>query len=450
MIFFDIDRAHFSVRLCRLPYMLNPRFLPFLFLFLSLCSLPSRAAELLDYIVVVVNDEVVLNSELEQSLQQIKNQFASRGQLPDDAVLRRQVLERLVINKAQVQRALQGGLRISDAELNQAMQEIASRNGLNLNQFAQALRREGIDYLQVRQQVRDDMLLSRLRQREVDGRIAVSDEDVDLLLEQQNGGEQLEYHLAHILIAVPSGTDPATREAASGKARKVVKAARSGEDFAQLAVTYSDSPRALEGGDLGWRRGNELPTLFADLVPRLAPGEVSEPINASGGLHIIKLLDKRGAGANALVRETRARHILLKPNILRTPEQTRTEISKLRQKIAEGADFSKLAKLNSEDPGSANQGGDLGWQGPETFVPEFQRALDLLEPGELSPVFQTPFGWHIAIVTERRERDRTEELRRAQASNAIFKRKASEEYETWIRQLRDETYVEYREIPNAG
>ncbi len=417
---------------------------------LLLSHLPARAAQVVDYIVAVVNDEVVLNSELEQSLKQIKEQLASRGELPDDEVLRRQLLERIVVTKAQVQRALQGGLRISDQELNRAMEDIAARNGMSLNQFAMALRRQGVDYLQIRQQVRDEMLVSQLRQAEVDSRVVVTDEDIDLALERQGGQDQTEYHLAHILIAVPSGADPGVREKAEEKAREVVRKARAGEDFTQLAITYSDSPRALEGGDLGWRRGNALPTLFTDVVTKLSAGGVSDPIIGGGGLHIVKLINKRGAVANAQVRETHARHVLLKPNVLRTPEQTRREIEALRQRVAEGEDFARIARRHSEDPGSANQGGDLGWQGPETFVPEFQRALDVLEVGELSPVFQSPFGFHFVQILDRRQRDRSTELQRAQAREAIFKRKASEQYDVWVRQLRDEAYVEYRTPPDAG
>ncbi len=417
---------------------------------LLLCSWTAHAAQVLDYIVAVVNDEVVLNTELEQSLQQIKAQYAGNGQLPDDEVLRRQILERIVITKAQVQRALQGGLRVSDADLNRAMEEIANRNGLDLNQFALTLRRQGIDYLQIRQQVRDDILVNQLRQAEVDSRVVVTDEDIDLLLEHSALEDQSEFHLAHILIAVPSGADPKTRREAEEKANDIVRKARAGQDFTQLAITYSDSPRALEGGDLGWRRGNALPTLFADLVPQLEPGAISDPINGGGGLHIVKLLERRGIAGGATVRETRARHILLKPNVLRGAEKTREELEALRQQIVDGADFAALAKTHSEDPGSANQGGDLGWQGPETFVPEFQRALDVLEPEELSPVFQTPFGFHLAMVLDRRERDRTEEIQRNQARSAIFKRKASEEYDIWIRQIRDEAYVEYRTSPGAS
>ncbi|ORE87516.1 peptidyl-prolyl isomerase [Oceanococcus atlanticus] len=417
---------------------------------LLLVSPFSRAAQVLDYIVAVVNDEVVLSSELNQALDQIKQQFAGRGPLPEEEVLRRQVLERIVVTKAQVQRAQQGGLRVGDEQLNQAMEDIAARNGMSLNQFALALRREGIDYLQLRQQVRDEILVNQLRQREVDSRIVVTEDDVDLLLEQQGESDKVEYHLAHILIAIPSDATSQARDAATQKAAQVVSEARDGADFAQLAITHSDSPRALDGGDLGWRRGNALPTLFADVVPELEVGGVSDPINASGGLHIVKLVDKRGTSGDALVKETHARHILLKPNVLRNPQQTRAKLEEIRQQIADGADFTKLAKQHSEDPGSANQGGDMGWQGPETFVPEFQRALDLLEPGELSPVFQTPFGWHIAEVIDRRERDRTEDLRRAQARQAIFRRKAGEEQEVWLRQLRDEAYVEYREQPDAG
>ncbi len=413
-------------------------------------SQPVPAAQVLDYIVAVVNEEVVLSSELNQALRQVKDQFAGRGALPDEDILRRQVLERIVVTKAQVQRARQGGLRVSDQELNAALQDIAARNGMSLNQFALALRREGIDYLQLRRQVQEELLVTQLRQAEVDSRIAVSDEDVRLLLEQQGESDKVEYQLAHILIALPSDASPEARKAAEQEAAEVVAKARAGEDFAQLAVTHSDSPRALDGGDLGWRRGNALPTLFSDVVPSLGEGEVSDPINASGGLHIVQLVEKRGAASGALVQETHAKHILLKPNVLRNAEQTQQRLQQLRQQIADGADFAELAKEHSEDPGSANQGGDLGWQGPETFVPEFQRALDVLEIGELSPVFKTPFGWHIATVMERREKDRTEELRRAQARQAIFRRKVSEEQDVWIRQLRDEAYVEYRELPDAG
>ncbi|MGJ8670735.1 MAG: peptidylprolyl isomerase [Oceanococcus sp.] len=410
----------------------------------------ASAVQVLDYIVAVVNDEVVLSSELNQALTQVKDQFAGRGNLPDEDILRRQVLERIVVTKAQVQRARQGGLRIADAELNAALEDIAARNGMSLNKFALALRREGIDYLQLRRQVQEELLVTQLRQAEVDSRISVSDEDVRLLLEQQGESDKVEYHLAHILISVPSDASPEMRKAAAEEAQLVVSKARSGEDFAQLAITHSDSPRALDGGDLGWRRGNALPTLFSDVVPELADGGVSDPINASGGLHIVQLVEKRGAESGALVRETLAKHILLKPNILRNEAQTKARIETLRQQITDGADFAELAREHSEDPGSANQGGELGWQGPETFVPEFQRALDLLEPGELSPAFKTPFGWHIATVLERREKDRTDELRRAQARQAIFRRKVSEEQDVWIRQLRDEAYVEYRDQPEAG
>ena len=427
------------------------RLRPILFC-LYLVSLPATASlKVVDYIVAVVNEDVIMSSELSQTVDQLRQQLSDRGSLPSNDVLRRQVLERLIVTRIQVQRARQGGLAIDDARLNAAMAEIAARNGMNLNQFAQALRREGIDYLQLREQVRDDMLVEQLRQREVNSRIAVSDEDVALLLEKQAGDQDdLEYRLSHILIALSADADAEDRAAAQAEAAEVVEKARAGANFADLAITHSDSPRALEGGDLGWRRGSELPTLFADPVPRMSPGEVSDPIPASGGLHIVKLDNLRGAERSAMVRETHARHILLKPNVLRNPQETREEAEALRDEISAGGDFAKLAREHSEDPGSANQGGDLGWQGPEVFQPEFQQALDVLEPGEISPVFQTPFGWHIAQVIERRERDRTEEIKRAQARSAIFRRKASEEYESWVRQLRDEAYVEYREAPDAG
>lgn len=418
---------------------------------LALTTPAQASMQVVDYIVAVVNEDVIMSSELSETVDQLKEQIGDRGGLPSDSVLRRQVLERLIMTRIQVQRARQGGLGIDDARLNSAMSEIASRNGMSLNQFSQALRREGIDYLKLREQVRDDMLVEQLRQRDVNSRIAVSDEDVALLLERQaSSADDTEYRLAHILLSIPSDATTEEREKTQALAAQIVAEARDGADFGQLAITHSDSPRALEGGDLGWRRGSELPTLFAEQVPQLAAGELSDPIAAGGGLHIVKLVEQRGSERSAMVQETKARHILLKPNVLRDPQQTEAEAQQLRQKIQDGEAFAAIAKDKSEDPGSANQGGDLGWQGPEAFLPEFQQVLDVLEPGELSPVFRTPFGWHIAEVLERRERDRTDDIKRAQARQAIFKRKASEEYEQWVRQLRDEAYVEFREAPDAG
>ncbi len=410
---------------------------------------PLHAQQVVDYIVALVNEDVVLKSELDETYRNVEQQFRARGgELPSEDALRRQILERIIVTKVQVQRALQGGLQISDAELNQAMAEIASRNGMSLNEFAQALRREKIDYLQLRQQIRDDLLVERLRQREVESRIVVSSDDVDLLLEKQRrDGNDSEYHLAHILMAMPEGASEQERARTSSTAADVVAKARAGADFGQLAVIHSNSPRAIEGGDLGWRRGGELPSLFAEVVPKLKKGAISDPIVTPGGIHIVKLLDKRGGAQGTNVRETRARHILLKPNVLRSVEQTLQLLADLRQQILDGADFAALAREHSEDPGSANQGGDLGWQGPENFVPEFQSALDALKPPEISEPFRSPFGFHIVQLQERREIDRTADIQRSQARAAIFKRKMGDEYENWVRRLRDEAYVEYRPAP---
>ncbi len=413
-------------------------------------ALPASAEQLVDYIVALVNDDVVLSSEVDETYRNLERQFRARGsELPDAEALKRQILERIIVTRVQVQRATQGGLNVSDEDINLAMTDIAARNNMSLNQFARALRSEGIDYLVVRQQVRDEMLVEQLRRAEVESRIVVSAEDVELYLEQQQDNNR-EYRLSHILIALPDGANENLRQQRLADAGKIVRRAREGADFASLAVEHSNSPRALEGGDLGWRREGELPTLFADLVPGMAAGDVSDPIATSGGIHIVKLVEQRGGDSRAHVNEIHARHILLQANVLRDERETRRELSALRERIAEGADFAALAREHSEDPGSVNQGGDLGWKQPGSFVPDFQAMLEELEPGELSPVFRTPFGWHIAEVLGRRQVDRTVELRRNQAREAIFRRKVGEEFESWVRRLRDEAYVEYREPPQSG
>lgn len=403
------------------------------------------AGEPLDRIIVVVNDGVILQSELDSAMQDARQQLKQRGIAdPPGDVLRTQVLERLVLTKLQTQRAAEAGIKIDDRELNEVVTNVAAQNGMNLPQFAEAVKKDGGNYLAVREQIRDQVLISRLRQKEVDSRVSVTDQDVDLYLATEEPQDNVEYRLSHILVAVPEGAKPEDRARARAKAEGLLKQLKDGADFAQLALANSDGQQALQGGDLDWRKATDLPSLFASTAAKLQKGEVSNVLEAGSGYHIIKLVDVRGGGNRSTVTETHARHILLTPNAIRNEDQTSALARDLYDRIRKGADFAELAKQYSDDPGSKNAGGDLGFQPPGVFVPEFQIRLDQLKPGEVSPPFHTKFGWHVASVIERRTRDTTEESRRARARNAIGERKSAEEYDIWLRRLREEAYVEYR------
>jgi peptidyl-prolyl cis-trans isomerase SurA len=404
-----------------------------------------HAAEALDRIIVVINDGVVLQSELDQAIADARQQIKARGIAdPPEDVLRSQVLERLILTKLQTQRAAEAGVRIDDRELNDVITNIASQNGMTLQQFAESVKKDGNDYLVVREQIREQVLMSRLRQKEVDGRVSVTDQDVDLFLATQGPEENKEYHLAHILIAVPDGAKNEDRNKARAKAEDLVRQLKAGADFAQLAIANSNGQQALQGGDLGWRKAADLPSLFASAAAKLGKGDISNPLEAGSGYHIIKLIEDRGGAGRETVAETHAKHILLTPNALRDEDQTRALSRDIYDRLQKGEDFTALAKKYSDDPGSKNGGGDLGWQAPGVFVPEFQVRLDQLKLNEISQPFHTQFGWHIASVIERRTRDTTDESRRNRARAAIGQRKSADEYDTWLRKLREEAYVEYR------
>lgn len=402
-------------------------------------------AEVIDRIVAVVNDSIVLQSELDQALAEAQTQIRARGvAVPPDEVLIPQVLERTIINRLQTQRARQAGIRIDDRELNDVLGNIARQNKMSLAELAESVKKDGMDFLAVREQIRDEVMVARLRQKEVESRIAVTDQDVDLYLANQQASDNVEYHLSHILVSIPDGASSDERDQRRARANGLLKRVRDGEDFAQIAIASSDGQQALQGGDLGWRRAADLPSFFAGAATKLKPGETTDVLEAGSGFHIVKLEATRGGDERLTVNETHAKHILLMPNTLRTEDQTRVQAQDLYDRIQKGADFDKLAREFSDDPGSKNAGGDLGWQPPGTFVPEFQLTLDRLQPKEISAPFHTQFGWHIASVIERRTRDTTDESRRGRARQAIQERKSEEEYDSWLRRLRDEAYIEFR------
>lgn len=417
-----------------------------LFVALTLCAAPLvHAAESLDRIVAVVNDGIVLQSEMERALKIAQGQLRDRGiTAPPPEALQSQVLERLIMSRLQTQRAGEAGIKVDDRELNEVIANIAAQNKMSVPQFTEALQKDGIDFASLREQVRDEVLIQRVRQKEVGSRVTVTDQDVDLALANASVDDTVEYRLSHILVSVPDGASADVRDAARAKAAKLLKDLRAGGDFAQIAIANSDGQQALQGGDLDWRKAGNLPTAFAPVAPKLAVGQVSDVIEAGNGYNIIKLTDKRDSGERTTVNETHAVHILVSPNALRDENATLALARDIRERIAKGEDFAALAKKYSDDPGSKNSGGDLGWQPPGVFAAEFQSAIDSLEVNEVSAPFHTQFGWHIAKVLERRTRDATVEARRGRIRQAIQQRKESEEYETWVRRLRAEAYVEYR------
>jgi len=409
-------------------------------------ALPARAVpQALDGIVAVVDDSVILQSELDRAIHLAQEQIKQRNIVPPpDDVVRTQVLERLILTRIQTKRAAEAGIKIDDRELNDVLNNVAAQNKMTLPAFIEELKGEGLDYQNVREEIRDQVLIQRVRQKEVGSRVLVTDQDVNLFLASQGGADDTEYRLSHILVALPDGANPEQREKAHAKAAGLLKRLRAGEDFAQLAIANSDGQQALQGGDLDWRKGGNLPTIFASVVPKMAIGGTSDIIEGSNGYNIIKLVDKRSTGERQSVSETKARHILLQPNAIRDETATQALINELHERLKKGEDFATLAKKYSDDPGSKNSGGDLGWQPPGVFAPEFQQQIDTLAPNGLSEPFHTQFGWHVAQVLERRTRDTTEETQRGRARQSIMQRKENEEYEAWLRRLREEAYVEYR------
>jgi len=409
----------------------------------------GETGRLVDRIVAVVNDDVITHNELRAAMADVERQLRARGiPLPPRRILERQVLEREIVRRIQLQLAEQLRIRVADSEMVATLDRIARDNGMTIDQLHDTLVAQGIDYPRYVQSIKEEMIIARLQRREVLSRIQVSDREVDNYLATQavQGNLDEEYHLAHILVSVPEAASPEQIETARRKAESLLRRLREGADFQQLAIAESDAQDALDGGDLGWRKLGRIPTLFARELVRMRPGEVRGPLRSAAGFHIIKLLGKRSPQVRA-VTETHVRHILIKPNELRDEAEVIARLRRLKARIEGGEDFAELARQNSEDPGSAAKGGDLGWVAPGELVPEFERVMNGLAPGEISQPFQSPFGWHIAQVVGRRQVENGEEQRRRQAREAIRQRKAQEALEAWLRRLRDEAYVEIRLEP---
>lgn len=403
-----------------------------------------------DRIVAVVNSEVITLSDLRQRVAQVTRQLTRQGTtLPPADVLEKQVLERQIMERLQIQLANETSLRVDDLTLDRAVGRIADSNKMSMTQFRKALEQDGLSWERFREEVRNEMLLTRVREREVDGRIVVSDAEVsNFLTHPESAGGQEEYNLSHILFRAPDGATPEQLARLRTKAEDVAARVARGEPFDKLAASYSDAPDALTGGNLGWRGADRLPSLFAEAVTGLKPGETTAILRSAAGFHIVRVVDRKGGGQSgvpAQVQQTRARHILIKTSEVVTDADARRRLADLRERVVQGgANFGELARMHSADL-SASKGGDLGWIYPGDTVPEFEQGMDALKPGEVSQPIQSPFGWHLILVEDRRVQDVSDERKRAAARNALRERKSDEAYQDWLRQLRDRAYVEYRQ-----
>ena len=412
----------------------------------ALFASSARAVTLVDRIVAVVNKEVITYSELYAAVGQAERELKRRGTpAPDRPVLERQMLERLIIDKAQLQLARESGIRIDDLQVDRAVERVASSNNMTLAEFRRTLESDGVSFDAWRADIRSQMIMGRLREREVENRVQVSESEVDVFLEQaKTRPDNNEYNIAHILVRVPEGASPERIRQARERAEQALGEIKAGAPFGRVAASYSDAPDALQGGALGWRSHDRLPELFSAALSRMQAGEVSDPLRSPAGFHILQLADRRGVGAEAPVRQTRLRHILVRTNEAVSESEARRKLADLRDRIVNGrADFGELARQYSDD-GTAARGGELDWVYPGDTVPEFERAYQELKIGEVSQPVRTPFGYHIMQVLERRASDVSPERRRIQARQALHDRKADEAYTEWLRQLRDSTYVELR------
>ncbi len=413
----------------------------------------SRQPVLLDRIVAVVNDEAITARELDERARFALKQLAQQGTSPPPkAVIERQILDRLIADRVQLQFAKETGLRIDDAELERAIQRIAEQNKITAQALRETLEKDGVPYAKFREDIRNEIIMSRLREREVDNKIVITESEIDALLSASVNEEMRsdEVNLSHILVVVPENASPEQVQSRRARAEEALAQLSTGADFRQVAAAFSEAPDALQGGLMGWRAGERLPTLFYDALKSMKPGELSAVLRSGNGFHILRLNERRGGARAAAekpgpttVQQTRVRHILLKTNELVSENEARSRLNALKERLENKADFAELARVHSEDA-SASRGGDLGWILPGDTVPEFERAMNNLKPGEISQPVRSPFGWHLLQVLERGAQDVSKERRRMAARQTLRARKSDEAYQEWVRQLRDRAYIELR------
>ena len=414
----------------------------------SAVTAPARAPITdIDRIVAVVNNDVITATELEDRLAQTKQQLTTQQiQLPPQDVLRRQLLERLIVEDIQLQLALQTGIRVTDQDVERAIESIAGRNKMSVSALFDTVRQQGFDRSAYRDQVRKQVTIQQLVDREIISRVSVSEGEIKIYLENSRARAQdaIEYDVSHIYLSLPETATTEQVAAAKIRADDIQRRVRAGEDFARTAVTYSQGPNALSGGKLGWKSAGQLPGLFVSAVAKLAPGGISEVLRGPNGFHILRLNDQRATSANeAPIQQTHVRHILLRPSEIQSVRETTDRLLEIRRRLNAGEDFATLAKTFSEDAVSATNGGDLSWVSPSQLVPTFEQAMDRLAIDQISEPVQTPFGLHLIQVLERRQQTAAGEREEATARRQIHTRKADDRYEQWVRQLRDEAYVEY-------
>jgi peptidyl-prolyl cis-trans isomerase SurA len=432
---------------------------PALLLGLGLFLCPAMAAQaprsgqpvLIDRIVAIVNDEAITARELDERMQFAMKQLAQQGTAPPPRnIVERQLLERMISDRVQLQYAKESGLRVDDTELDRAIARIAEQNKLTTQEMRAALERDGVPFPKFREDIRSEIIMSRLREREVDNKIVVTESEIDALLASSASGEMRndDVNLSHILIVVPENARPEQVQARRARAEEALAELAKGADFKQVAAAFSEAPDALQGGDMGWRSGERLPTIFYDAIKNLKPGQTSEILRSANGFHIVRLNERRGATSTGAqvpssVQQTHVRHILVKTNELVSETEAQARLRTLKERLENKADFADLARVHSEDA-SAAKGGDLGWILPGDTVPEFERAMDALKPGEISDPVRSPFGWHLIQVLERGVQDVSKERQRLGARQTLRARKSDEAYQEWVRQLRDRAYVEAR------
>lgn len=408
----------------------------------------ADTSELLDRVVALVNDGVVLQSELDAQFRTISERLSASGQpMPPENVLRDQVLERLIVNRLQLQRAERMGIRVSDAMLNNALADVARRNEIPFEQLPAIMSQQGLSYAVYREDMREQMVMEQLRQVEVFRRISITERELNQCLarSEESFGANAEFNLSYILVAVPAAATATQFREAEAEAGDLFERLEQGEDFAALAIANSDSENGLEGGGIGWRGGDQIPTLFVDAVREMKDGDVSPPIRSSSGFYLVRLNETRGTTGRSEIEQSRVRHILIQTNEILDDAAAQQKLQTIRDQILSGEqDFSDLAKLNSDDPGSGNLGGDLGWTTTDIFVPEFTEVVQSLEINELSEVFRSRYGWHIVEVTGKRIYDNTAEVKRNECAMSLRNARVGEETELWLRRLRDEAFVEKR------
>ena len=411
-------------------------------------SLSAQAEEVitLDTIVAVVNDDVITQLELRDEFRSVvRNLKKKQTKLPPASVLGKQVLDRMILERIQLDLANRTGIKVDDTTLSRAINRIAAQNGLSLNEFREKLASQGIDFRLFQDEIKSQIVLKRLLQRNVVNKVNITEQEIENFLfnvDKQGGLEQA-YHIKHILISTPEAASPATIKKAKAKADKVVKTLRSGSDFSSTALAVSDGQNALEGGDLGWRKAGEIPTLFTETISKMKVDDISDPIRSPSGFHIITIVEEKG-GKTHLVTQTNARHILIKTSIINDNERVILRLKQIRSRIINGEDFATMAKAYSEDTSSASRGGDLGWTKPGTMVQPFEQAMDKLQLGEISDVVQTNFGYHIIEVLGRRTHDDADELIQERARQVLKARKVAEQTDAFYRKIRDEAFIEIR------